>query len=98
MDSKRTAVLALLYMSYDFDSINKDMPLEKLIKIGLSPSVVIWFRSYLTGRRQFVRIGSTFSDSLVIKHGVRQGSGMRPPLFDLFINDLQSLQYGVPCG
>ena len=44
--------------------------------------------SYLTERRQFIRINGSDSDTHIIAHGVPQGSVLGPTLFSLFTNDL----------
>ena len=71
MDQKSATALVLLDLSKAFDSKSHPILLNKLSSIGASPSVVKWFESYLTGRSQVVRIGSTVSSPLYITHGVR---------------------------
>ena len=46
-----------------------------------------WFRSYLSDRQQFVRLGNAESSSRVITCSIPQGSNLGPLLFLLFIND-----------
>ena len=61
---------------------------QKLNKYGVEGSELGWFKSYLTGCKQFVSIGSSSSSLLEISLGVPQGSIQVPLLFILYINDL----------
>ena len=87
MDKKQITALVLLDLSKAFDSIDHARLLHKLSILGASPSTVKWFKSYLTGRRQYVRIGSAYSDTLPITHGVPQGAILSPLLFRIYLND-----------
>jgi len=55
---------------------------------GLDGVVCSWFRSYLTGRVQRVRRGSSVSASVVLQYGVPQRSVLGPLLFILYTADL----------
>ena len=80
--------MELLDLSKAFDSVHHATLLNKLRHIGASPEVVKWFESYLTGRSQFVRIGTSVSSSLDITHGVPQGAILSPLLFSIYVNEL----------
>ena len=59
-----------------------------ILVLHASPSTVNWFKSYLSSRYQYVRIGSTHSDTLPITHGVPQGAILSPLLSCIYLNDL----------
>ena len=68
MDNKKISALVLIDLSKAFDSISHSILLNKLSYIGASQDTVKWFRSYLTGRAQIVRIRSSLSTALSITH------------------------------
>ena len=88
MEEKKVSSVVLLDMSKAFDSINHELLLSKLRKIGVSTSAHKWFKSYLIDRSQVVKIEDTTSKALPLEFGVPQGSIHGPLLFTVYVNDL----------
>ena len=88
MDEKRISVVVLLDMSKAFDSIQRDNLLSKLHLLRVSTSALAWFKSYLSLRKQVVRMGSDLSDPLPLTVGVAHGSILGPVLFMLYVKNL----------
>lgn len=82
-------------ISKAFDCVNTSLLVKKLCHFPLSNNALRWFISYLTGRKQYVRIGSAKSDMFDVPSGVGQGTILGPLLFISFFNDSDN---GIPDG
>ena len=83
MDSKKLMLVVLLDLSKDFDSNDHLRLLAKLRTLGVSETSLEWFRSYLSERMQYVRIGQEVSSLRTTDHGVPQDSILGPALFNI---------------
>ena len=78
----------LTNLSKAFDCLPHDLLIAKLAAYGLSEEALMYILSYLSNRKQCVRINDTYSEFENIITGVPQGSILGPLLFNLSINDL----------
>ena len=91
MDKKMLSALILLDLSTAFDSVSYPILLHKLSSVRVSSDKLKWYKSYLNGRSQSVRLGSTVSLPLPITHGVPQCAILSPLLFCIYMNELKTV-------
>ena len=83
-------VTGLVYVDFRkaFEVIDLKLLLKNLSVYGASPDSVAWFRSYLEGRQQFVKLGHITYEPQPVRQVVPQGSMFCPVFFLLFVNDM----------
>ena len=92
LDKGSCCVLLLLDLSAAFDTVDLELLLEILSnEIGLSGTVLEWFRSFLYSRTQATSIKGCISEFLNVICGVPQGSVLGPVLFNIYIRNFIKL-------
>ena len=74
LDKKKEVRVVFCDISKAFDRVWHEGLLYKLEAIGITGSLLLWFQSYLSNRKQKVVIGNDSSCTGQIKAGVPQGS------------------------
>ena len=71
-----------------FDLVDHTILLRKLSLYKCNPSVINWFKSYLSNHQQTIESETGLADFANVRFGVPQGSIFGQTLFLIFINDL----------
>ena len=89
IDKGHSVILVLLDLSAAFDTVDHCKLLLRLnTRFGICDKALEWFRSYLSGRTQFVKVNNGISFSHSISQGVPQGSVLGPILYSLYTSPL----------
>ena len=82
----------MIYLDYAkaFDKVDHGVLLNKLKNFGICSKLVEWLHSFLTNRRQHVRIPGGVSKGDNVLSGVPQGTVLGPVLFLVLISDISS--------
>ena len=88
MNSGSLTAALMFDMSAAFDTVEKDTVLNKLKLLGVSEETIKWINSYLSGRKQRVKIDDEESPTEDLSLGTPQGSRLSPLLFNILTCDL----------
>ena len=66
MDKSKFTVGVFIDLSKAFDTIDHSLLIKKLENFGIRGVVLNWVKSYLTDRKQYLSLGSTTSDLIII--------------------------------
>ena len=79
VDKKLGVVLLIIDLSAAFDTVDHNVLLNILeFKFRITGAALTWFKSFLSGRFQCVKIGDSLSPFLPVLFGVPQGSILGP--------------------
>lgn len=90
-NKNKYSIAVFLDLCKAFDCVNHEILLEKLYQIGIRGNYFKWISSYLTNRKQVVKLNGVHSKVCTVKCGVPQGSVIGPLLFLIYINDIGDL-------
>ncbi len=88
--TKNLTLSVFIDLSKAFDTISHEILLKKMENLGIRGISNLWFRSYLSNRKQFMEIYNIKSSLETLKCGVPQGSILGPILFLIYVNDISN--------
>lgn len=88
IDRKLKTACTFIDVRKAFDSVDHNLLLKKLYKIGFRDKAFSTMNSYLTSRKQYISMQNIVSSEKIMVRGVPQGSILGAILFIIFVNDI----------
>jgi len=92
IDKKKKVSLVFMDVSKAFDTVNTQQLLESLERSGIRGVTLNLIGSYLSNRKQQVKIGNVISTTRDVMSGVVQGGTLGSLLFIIFLNEISQLK------
>ena len=81
-----------------FDTVNRDCLWFKLMSLGIHGKILQSIQSLYINVSCSVRINEYLTDFFPVSQGLKQGCGLSPTLFAIYINDLATEINALNCG
>ena len=81
-----------------FDTVNRDCLWFKLMSLGVQGKILQAIQSLYVDVTCSVRINEYFTDFFPVTQGLKQGCGLSPTLFLIYVNDLVTEINALNCG
>ena len=81
-----------------FDTVNRDCLWFKLMSLGVQGKILQAIQSLYVDVTCSVRINEYFTDFFPVTQGLKQGCGLSPTLFSIYVNDLVTEINALNCG
>ncbi len=91
LERKESVGCVFFDISKAFDSLPHSFIIAALSRAGVCGPLLMWFRSYLSGRRERVVLEGVSSSLVEVSSGVPQGSILGPLLFLLTVNPITEI-------
>jgi hypothetical protein len=88
VDNKKSARVIFIDYAKAFDHVDHSLVLQKMKKMEIPEFIIQWMHSFLSDRKQRVKIGKNISDWLQLNGGMPQGTWIGLYIFLILINDL----------
>ena len=93
--NKESTLAVFLDLEKAYDMLWPTAIIIKLQTMGICGRITQWIHHFLSNRKIQVKINNTFSNLCNIKNGISQGSVISPTLFNIAVNDLAEVTYGI---
>ena len=91
MNKRHITVATFIDMAKAFDTVNHQILLNKIEKLGFRGIIYDLLKNYLFQRKQVTMANGTTSNQCNISCGIPQGSTVRPLMFIIYMNDISTV-------
>ena len=87
--NRKLSMTIFLDLTKTFDTVDHKILIDKFVKYAVKGKEREWFKSHLSGRKQFCSVNGQRSDTEEVVCRIPQGSCLGPLLFIVYLNDFK---------